>query len=405
MKMSNKEIKSIVSRGYCTGCGLCEAVGGSENVKMEISASGFLRPNFYREIKREKSEAILKSCPGVGLSHKRGIKNYHPIWGPIREIRTGHALDANVRREGSSGGVISAMAIYLIESGKVDFVAQITASKASPFLNEMQFSRSRFEVLSCAGSRYSPSAPLVVLEEMLTSGKRFALIGKPCDIAAIRQYANKDSRVTKTIPYMLSFMCAGIPSVKGSKALLSKLGVHENNLKSFRYRGDGWPGKARAVALDGTVAEMDYAASWGAILNRHLQFRCKLCPDGTGEFADIVGGDAWFGENGYPEFEERDGRSLVITRTDIGEEILLEAEKAGVLVLNKSSVSDVEKMQPYQQARKKMLLGRLIGTKLRMGSTPKFRRLGLVKASLGVRPFEWLRNMLGAYKRAKHEVV
>src|SRR3712207_7050821 len=38
--------------------------------------------------------------------------------------------------------------------------------------------------------------------------------------------------------------------------------------------------------------------------------RCKICPDGTGEFADIVCADAWYGKDGYPDFAEREGRSL-----------------------------------------------------------------------------------------------
>jgi coenzyme F420 hydrogenase subunit beta len=37
---------------------------------------------------------------------------------------------------------------------------------------------------------------------------------------------------------------------------------------------------------------MSYADSWGGILSRHVQFRCKICPDGTGGFADVVCADA-----------------------------------------------------------------------------------------------------------------
>jgi coenzyme F420 hydrogenase subunit beta len=45
--------------------------------------------------------------------------------------------------------------------------------------------------------------------------------------------------------------------------------------------------------------------AWGEELSNHLQFRCKICPGGTGEFADVVCAGAWYGKDGYPDFTER----------------------------------------------------------------------------------------------------
>ena len=58
-------------------------------------------------------------------------------------------------------------------------------------------------------------------------------------------------------------------------------------------RGDGWPGSVTAVTASGKVAHMSYADSWGDILSHHVQFRCKVCPDGTGAFSDISCGTVW----------------------------------------------------------------------------------------------------------------
>jgi coenzyme F420 hydrogenase subunit beta len=160
---------------------------------------------------------------------------------------------------------------------------------------------------------------------------------------------------------------------------------------------------ARAVTTDGQSAEMDYATSWGTILNRHLQFRCKICPDGTGEFADVVCADAWYGKDGYPDFEEREGRSLVVSRTAVGESLVLEAVREGAIDVSDLAVTEIDRMQPYQLNRKQVVLGRLLATRLRSGWAPRYRRLGLIKASLSARPMDWLRNALGTYKRAEGE--
>lgn len=212
-----------------------------------------------------------------------------------------------------------------------------------------------------------------------------------------------DERVKTQIPYLISFMCAGIPSLKGTEEMLARMGVGDQPLKSLRYRGDGWPGKAKAVLADGSSFEMDYNTSWGTILNRHLQFRCKICPDGSGEFADVVCADAWYGKDGYPDFAEREGRSLILSRTAVGEALVEAAMRDGAVTAEDLPVEEIARMQPYQVNRKQMVLGRLIATRLRLGSAPVYRRMGLLRASLSANPIAWLRSAWGTYKRAKGE--
>jgi coenzyme F420 hydrogenase subunit beta len=191
--------------------------------------------------------------------------------------------------------------------------------------------------------------------------------------------------------------------MQGTYEVLDKLGADRTKLSSFRYRGDGWPGMARAIQTNGQTFEMDYNTSWGTILNRHLQFRCKICPDGTGEFADVVCADAWYGKDGYPDFTERDGRSLLLSRTDTGETLIAQALANHTIQIDDLKIDEIAKMQPYQVDRKRMALGRIIATRLALGQAPLYRRLGLVKASLSSSPTLWLRSALGTFRRAKGE--
>ena len=198
-------------------------------------------------------------------------------------------------------------------------------------------------------------------------------------------------------------MCAGVPSLHGTHAVLSAMGADGAPLQSFRYRGDGWPGMARAALTDGRVFEMDYNTSWGDILGKHLQFRCKICPDGTGEFADIVCADAWYGRDGYPDFTEQLGRSVLLSRTPVGEDIVRAALTAGCVEAAALPLSDIERMQPYQATRKRMVLARNIATRLALGAAPRYRHLGLWRAALTASFLGWLRQAWGTYKRASSE--
>jgi coenzyme F420 hydrogenase subunit beta len=396
-------VKDVAENGYCTGCGICESIASETHIQVKISTLGYLRPEIKQSVDLQVLDEIKAVCPGINIKHSAPQKNQDVIWGPLIQVSTGHAVDETVRYQGSSGGVISALAIYLLESGKVSFVAQNAVSKNDPLTNELQISRNAADVLHAAGSRYAPSAPLRRIKELFQTGEQFAFIGKPCDVAALRNYLVIHPTLKKQVPYMLSFMCAGIPSQLGTNEILNQFSIKPDEVKSMRYRGEGWPGKAKVVTHQDEVYEMDYEASWGSILNKHLQFRCKICPDGTGEFADVVCADAWYGKDGYPDFEEQAGRSLVIGRTAIGAALINEAANKLSIVINPLPVEEIAKMQPYQQHRKSVVLARWIASKLVNQFAPSYQNLGLIRASFKVSPINWLRNGYGTYKRVRKE--
>jgi coenzyme F420 hydrogenase subunit beta len=400
MKLPREFIESITTNGLCTGCGMCAAIAPPGHIQMQMNRSGFIRPVALKPLSSATNDAISSVCPGITLSHAKSAVVRHALWGPLISVQTGHAVDPAVRQQGSSGGAISALACHLLKTGRVSFVAQIAVDSTDPLANTLQLSRTPDEVIQAAGSRYGPSAPLQSLADLLSTGEKFAFIGKPCDIAALRQYARINPAVDIAVPYMISFMCAGVPSAHGTVELIQKLGADPQRLKSFRYRGDGWPGMARAVQTDGQRFEMDYNTSWGTILNKHLQFRCKICPDGTGEFADITCADAWYGQDGYPDFTERDGRSLVLGRTERGTELLTSAIQSGAIFVEPLDSPQIEKMQPYQADRKRVVLGRVAATWFARGIAPRYRGLGLLKAALHANPLHWLRNCWGTLRRA-----
>lgn len=396
-------IKDIIENGYCTGCGICQSIATEKSIEIRLSSSGYLRPVIKLALDSNTLNTISSVCPGINIKHTKQHENHHVVWGPLQQVSTGFAVDEEVRYHGSSGGVISALAIYLLESGLVSFVAQNAVSTTNPLLNELQVSRDTKDVLYAAGSRYSPSAPLKHIKELFAMGERFAFIGKPCDVAALRNFLNVNPSLSHQVPYMLSFMCAGIPSQLGTEEMLKHFSVNPDDVKSMRYRGEGWPGKAKIVTHQDQVYEMDYESSWGKILNKHLQFRCKICPDGTGEFADIVCADAWYGKDGYPDFEEQEGRSLVLARSDVGVRLINDAIDARKINISPIAIEEIAKMQPYQFHRKSVVLARWLATKLANKVSPKYQNLMLLQASFQVPLLEWLRSALGTYKRIKKE--
>jgi coenzyme F420 hydrogenase subunit beta len=199
---------------------------------------------------------------------------------------------------------------------------------------------------------------------------------------------------------MLAFFCAGVPSESGARRILDHLGAPENEVTAFRYRGDGWPGRATATLKDGTTRDMSYADSWGNILSKQVQFRCKICADAVGAAADLACADAWDSDaRGYPSFEEQQGRSLIIARTPAGQALLDAARSAGRLETNPLPLAAITAMQPHQARRKQQVAARLTALALARRPRPVYLGLGVGAAARREPLLGQLRSFGGLLRR------
>ncbi|MEL6574182.1 MAG: Coenzyme F420 hydrogenase/dehydrogenase, beta subunit C-terminal domain, partial [Pseudomonadota bacterium] len=351
-----------VARGdLCSGCGGCAAVA-PDKISMKVAGTGFLRPQQSSPLSDAEEDLIAAICPGLGQKVVAGENQKDPLWGAFVSMQVGWSTDEPLRFRGSSGGALSMMLVHLLEEGIIDAVIQTAASPDLVIGNTTVVTTSVDEISKAAGSRYAPSAPLDGLSTHLATGKRFAFVGKPCDVAALRAWMAQDPRISTRIPVLLSFFCAGVPSHKGGEAVLAKLGATLAEAKAFRYRGNGWPGTATVTLEDGTQRGMTYHESWGGVLSKHVQNRCKICADGTGKAADIVCADAWECDaQGYPVFDEAPGISLIVARTTLGAQLISAAKDAGRIATESFDVRELAAIQPGQRERRRALLARLIG--------------------------------------------
>lgn len=298
--------------------------------------------------------------------------------------------------------MISALAQYCLEKNLVDGVIQIQASHTDPLENVATISRSRQNIIASSGSRYAQASPGEALKWVAMSTEKYLFIGKPCDVAAVRQMQQHDPRLKENIPYIVSFMCAGTPSLQGTEQVLDKLEVERKDVTAFRYRGDGWPGLTKATLKNGDERTMTYNDSWGKVLNRHLQTRCKICPDGIGEFADIVCADGWEGdEKGYPSFEEREGNSLILVRTAKGRELFRNAEADGVVKAEAFDTGSIFAIQPFQYYRRTTILPRLLDMKLLLLKTPSYKGFELGKGAKEIGFYQSFKAFTGLLVRRK----
>ena len=101
----------------------------------------------------------------------------------------------------------------------------VRAVPDEPWRNEPVLSRDPDEVLAASGSRYAPASPGEGLALVEAAPGPCVVIGKPCDIAGVRQAARLRPELAERIDLTIAVFCAGTPSTRGTLEMLAAMGV------------------------------------------------------------------------------------------------------------------------------------------------------------------------------------
>jgi len=399
-------LQQVVAAELCSGCGVCASL--DSRISMTDVIDRGMRPMLPLAVTDPAQERLLRACPGAGLPRDPGWRPASALerdWGRVLEVWEGYSPDPDIRFRASSGGAATALALWGLESAGYAGVAHVVQGEAA-HLCRSTISTDRAGVLRALGSRYAPASPGERLAELATLGSRGMLIGKPCDIAGARAAATLDPAIRECLGLTVAIFCAGVPSTKATLNMMSAMGVdlESDGVDTVRYRGHGWPGLATVLGTkaDGRAlhATLTYAESWGDVLAKHRQWRCHLCPDHTGEFADISVGDPW-----YQPTAGDPGRSLVVVRTLAGREALHAAMAAGYLQLERVDDDRLPASQPNLLRTRGAVFGRRLAMAAAGYPVPSFPGFALAGHWWSLSLREKLRSTLGTLRRLRKRGV
>lgn len=309
-------------------------------------------------------------CPGKGIDYPYLYKKHYGVlpddWriGCVDKLWVGHAEDPSIRLVGASGGVTTAVLIYLLQQGLVDAAILVKQGYPTPEQASWVIATNETEVIEAAQSVYIPVSVLDALNH-LEAGKRYAMTLLPEQSAALRVLQHAGHAAANQIKYVLGPYTGTALSPKAIRALLRSKGVSDQDaITSLRWRAGEWPGYLEIRTRSGKIVQSK-KVYYNFLIPFYVTQTSLQSMDFANEFTDLSVGDAW-----SPKYEAMgQGFSVVVSRSPAMTKIIQDMSSSGLLalkeeesVVNASAMHghmiDFKKRGGYLRNRWRLLTGR-----------------------------------------------
>jgi coenzyme F420-reducing hydrogenase beta subunit len=358
-----KLFETVVQGGYCVGCGACAAVSDSP-IQMKLNEYGQLCATVDTSTDLTSIDASVQSvCPfsdqemnedrlGQELFGK-DCKHHNQI-GYYLSTYAGFVSEGDYRDRGSSGGMGTWIVSNLLSQGLVDGVVHVhqrQPDEHDPRLFHYELSTTVEQVRASAKSRYYPIELSEVMQLVRDRPGRYAIVGIPCFIKAVRLLMREDQILSERIRFCVGLVCGHLKSMKFAEMFAWECGIEPGNLLSFDFRKKSSDADANqygieAVGLkDGQVVTYTspvrelYGHDWGLGFFKYKA--CDYCDDVMAETADVVVGDAWL-----PQYvKDSQGTNVIVVRHPLIQKMIEQGLAEGQLKFDQINADEVARSQ------------------------------------------------------------
>lgn len=365
MKINNQEsvLERVVANDVCVGCGMCAAYSPNE-LRMVTTELGEYQPRSIKGAKdsSEWQSRSLSVCPFSGetadedelakeLYGKIDKISHREECGYFLQTYAGHQTDDRARLAATSGGIITWVAKYMLDTGEVDAVVCVGATDSEDRLFDYQFVEKSQDLERCKKSRYYPVEVSAVIPRIKASDKRVLFIGLPCFIKSLRLAMRLDPVLESRVVHTIGLVCGHLKTKKYAAYLARHCDVLEQDIESVDFRRKvagrlahqyAFEVKQKADTVDATKSVMMkkvWASSWGN--NLFMLKACETCDDVFAETADLSVGDAWLNEF----TGDYRGTSIILCRSEAMRDALQAGVLSGELDLSDLSIERVIQAQ------------------------------------------------------------
>lgn len=247
--------------------------------------------------------------------------------GIVEKTRVGFASDEQVRLSGASGGVLTSVLMYLLETGRIDGAILARQGVPKPLEASPVIAETKESIQECAGSVYTEVDMLSALDH-LEPGKRYAITCTPENSIRLRSMQHSGHPAARQIAYVLGPYTGTALMKEAIGYYIKSNGVKSaENVTSLKWRAGVWPGYLEIKTSDGKIIRSP-KVYYNFLIPFFVTETSLLSMDFCNEFSDLSVGDAW-----SPKYENANagGVSVITTRTKEMEDIVSEMCGKGII--------------------------------------------------------------------------
>lgn len=335
----------------CSACGACKAICPKDAITFTYSSIG----RKYATVNNSciNCGLCIKVCPSLKKQYNTDTSEQSDKYiGNILDVMTGRAINENIFSNAQSGGLCTALLIYLFQTNKIDAAVVCKMSYGKTPVVSATIVTQPEELYECQKSCYTPVDILSALKDTQHYSS-IAVVGLPCHIQGSRTLANI-SKKFQNIKYRIGLICDRTLCQGIQNTMLSYF--HEADdvkidwrRKNFTQDNVYYPYKTAPVVVY-------YKNKKEYILPNLYRFtlkdmftppRCRVCYDKLNTQADIVLGDPW----GMKEIDYNKGNSVIIIRSQTGKKIIEDMRVKNFIVAQKSNIDELLKGQSISLRR------------------------------------------------------
>ncbi len=308
--------KKIISNGFCTLCGACEAACPTGAISVESEKNRRLH-NCAEDL--DMCPICYETCPHSEALQLRALKAVsdapakNEALGYYRKIVLAQATDKDLRERCHGAGVVTSLLTFGVENNLFDSAIVSKAEADNPSKPKAEVATVPDDILSAVGSKFFPS-PVAKAYGSAVYGygkKKIAFVGVPCHVLALRKIEAWHHKLADNLAITIGLFCFGTFSMAPLlKYIEDNYHVKPSEIKHIRLSSKFVVETAKEK-IKIPVSEIE----------NHIMPSCRTCTDFTSELADISIGSA------YP----LEGWSTVIIRTKRGEDFFYDAVEHGVI--------------------------------------------------------------------------
>jgi coenzyme F420 hydrogenase subunit beta len=332
-------MNDVVAYGSCCECGTCvlvcphnviEYVDGKPKQTAKESA-----PFDYCGISEGIGcDVCAQVCPRLQprefqLEERVFAGQEHPTYsggfGTYQEIYAARVKDPRVLAVAQDGGVVTALLLHALRSGRIDGAVVSAADPTRPCAPLPACVTTEEEILAAAGSWYTYCPNDLALAQAEEKGvQRVAFVGVPCQITPTRKAELRDpefiqgpkkkdkiiDRQTRSlkdppdrIALRVGLLCSEVFDFEGLmiRKIQDEMGIPLSDIAKFNVKGE-----VLVHRKDGDLVRIGLREA-----QEHARPECHHCGDFSAELADVSCGGV--GCMGW---------TITITRTDLGRRVM-----------------------------------------------------------------------------------